>query len=78
MSRRRDSNPLGPIAVGVVASVLLHLVLWPVGNGVVGLGGDRPLPDTDEVMEVSLVPDERSDADEDDATAIPNVADLDE
>ncbi len=64
--------------MGVAASVLLHLVLWPVGNGVVGMAGGRPLPDTDEVMEVSLVPDARSEETSDDERAIPEVVDLDE
>lgn len=50
----------------LLASALIHLVLLPVGNGILGLSWDSPpLPPTDGVMEISLVeadPDEETDS----------------
>ena len=47
---------MGPIVGALVASALAHVVLWPVGNRIVELAGDRELPEADTVMEVTLSP----------------------
>ncbi len=54
--RRNHSSPLRPVMAAVVASLLLHLVLWPLGDRVVALGSDREQPPSPSAMEVSLVP----------------------
>lgn len=59
MPRRSDNSAIGPIAIAVGVSLLLHLVLWPVGDRVVKLGGERELPRHESVIEIDLQPDTR-------------------
>ncbi len=54
--RRNRNSPLGPVMAAVVASILVHLVLWPLGDRVMALGNDRDRPEPPSVLEVSLVP----------------------
>jgi len=52
-----------------VASILAHLVLWPLGDRMVKLGRDRTIPEREStVMEVTLSP-ERDPADDDSVSA---------
>lgn len=55
---RRDNNVNYPLIVGViVASALLHGLLWPVGDKVLELSWSAPtLPRSGGVMEVALIP----------------------
>ncbi|MBL4689021.1 MAG: energy transducer TonB [Nannocystaceae bacterium] len=56
MPRRQDNDHLPIVAGMIVVSVLLHVVLWPVGNKLLSLtwsGGAVSQPDS--VMEVALI-----------------------
>ena len=66
MSRQRKS-PIGTIVGVLLASAALHVVLWPVGNRVMKLHwGTAPVPIGGGVMEVSLMPLDPAEKDEDD------------
>jgi TonB C terminal len=53
---RRDASPWPMVVAMLVASVGVHLVLWPVGNQVLEFGWpSTPLPPMSGLMEVSLV-----------------------
>lgn len=61
MPARRDASTLTTVIFAAVASMLLHLVLWPIGNRVISASrSDAALPRTGGAMEVSLVPAEES------------------
>ncbi|MBX7083017.1 MAG: hypothetical protein K1X88_27675, partial [Nannocystaceae bacterium] len=63
--RERSQQP--QVLVGViVASVLVHALLWPVSDEVLGLTwGSRPLPEGNGLMEVSLLDEEDPERDPD-------------
>lgn len=57
MPRRDDNNPLTLAIAAIVASVLIHGVLWPLGDRVLGLGwASAPMPKASGVIEVALIP----------------------
>ena len=57
MRRSRNSANAGVILAMIAASVVVHLLLWPVGDKVMGYGwGAPPIPVSGGVFEVSLVP----------------------
>lgn len=57
MRRSRNSANAGVILAMIVASAIVHLVLWPVGDKVMRYGwGAPPIPVSSGVFEVSLVP----------------------
>jgi TonB family protein len=66
MRGSRNSTNAGVILAMIVASVIVHLVLWPVGDKVMKYGwGAPPIPVSSGVFEVSLVPTEPAPEDED-------------
>lgn len=65
MRRSRNSANAGVILAMIAASVVVHLLLWPVGDKVMSSGwGSPPIPVSGGVFEVSLVPTDPA-ADED-------------
>lgn len=57
MPARREPSTAAVLAAAITASVLVHLVLWPLGDEVVQWKwGSAPLPRSDGVMQVSLLP----------------------
>lgn len=65
MRRRRGANTVATIVATFLGSLLVHLLLWPVGDRLVGLAGrSPPIPLSGGVMEVSLVPDDADDEDD--------------
>lgn len=57
VSSRSDVSPWATIGFAAIASLLLHLVLWPVGNTILRTHfGGGPLPASSGAMEVSLLP----------------------
>lgn len=57
MRNARHPSNVGLILAMIVASVVVHLVLWPVGNKVMQYGwGGPPIPISEGVFEVSLLP----------------------
>lgn len=57
MARRRDTSTPIAVAAAILVSLAVHLVLWPLGDEVVQWQwGSRPLPRSDRVIEVSLLP----------------------
>lgn len=57
MTRKRQGNTVATIVATLVASVAVHVLLWPVGNRVMKLDwGSPPVPLAGGVMEVSLLP----------------------
>lgn len=78
VARRRHSNTFGPVLAAIVASILAHLAMWPVGDRVVKLGRDRKLPEREStVMEVTLAPDPAREEPEADPSKIPETVRLD-
>src|SRR5688572_32099977 len=76
MRNARQGTSAASILAMIVASVLVHLVLWPVGDKVVGFGwGGPPIPISGGVFEVSLLP---VDATEDERLAEPEPAEHDD
>ncbi|GEM_PF-1644972 len=66
MSRRQDHTNLTTVLLVLLVSVLIHLVLWPIGDRVVRMSWDvRPIPLAGGVMQVAIVP---ADRDEDEPT----------
>ncbi|MCB9703865.1 MAG: TonB family protein [Myxococcales bacterium] len=56
MTRRRESTTFAVAVAMLIASALVHLVLWPLGNRVLELSWESPpLPSAGGVMEVSLI-----------------------
>lgn len=56
MDRSREPSRWTLVAFMLLASLLLHLILWPVGDELIGLGWDTPpLPRSDGWMQVALV-----------------------
>ena len=59
MSRRDESSPLVILVATLLASLAMHLVLWPIGDRLIRWSWDTPvLPDSDGWMQVALVEDE--------------------
>ncbi|MDC0720624.1 TonB family protein [Nannocystis bainbridge] len=59
MPRPRDNSGLTLVVFMLLASLLVHLVLWPLGNQLIELGWDTPpLPRSEGWMDVALVPPE--------------------
>lgn len=59
MRRERDNSALTLVVWMLLASLLVHLLMWPVGDQLIGLGWDAPpLPRSDGWMQVALVPPE--------------------
>lgn len=55
----REGTAWVPIVAAIIGSSLVHLVCWPVGNRVLDYAGQRaPLPRSEGVMQVSLMPSE--------------------
>ena len=81
MARRREQSTTVTLAVAMLlASALIHLVLLPVGNGILGLSAAKPspLPANDQIMEISLVEADPDDADDDHEPDLPgNLVNLD-
>lgn len=56
MARARDESRWTPVVFMLLASLLVHLLLWPVGDELVALGWNSPpLPRSDGWMQVALV-----------------------
>lgn len=56
MPRRQDNDHLPIVAGMIVVSVLIHMVLWPVGNKLLSLTWSRgAVPQPKGVMEVALI-----------------------
>jgi TonB family protein len=56
MTRAREESRWTLVAFMLLASLLVHLVLWPVGDELVSLGWNSPpLPRTDGWMQIALV-----------------------
>lgn len=56
MARRQDSSPLALVVWMLLASLLLHLVFWPIGDSIIAIGWDAPpLPGAGGWMDVNLV-----------------------
>ncbi|MCA9712072.1 MAG: hypothetical protein KDK70_39920, partial [Myxococcales bacterium] len=54
--RRSEASPWPMVVAMIVASVGVHLVLWPVGDTVLAMHWDSPpLPAAGGLMEVSLI-----------------------
>ncbi|HEY8377238.1 MAG TPA: hypothetical protein VIK91_12145, partial [Nannocystis sp.] len=65
MSRRRDNSGLTLVVCMLLASLLAHVALWPVGEQILSLGWEAPpLPRSDGWMQVALVPPEEEAPDE--------------
>lgn len=56
MRRRDEPSPLVILAATLLASLVMHLLLWPLGDRVIGLSWDAPpLPTNGGWMQVALV-----------------------
>lgn len=56
MRRRDEPSPLVILAATLLASLVMHLLLWPLGDRMIGLSWDAPpLPTNDGWMQVALV-----------------------
>lgn len=63
MARAREESRWTLVAFMLLASLLVHLVLWPVGDEIIGYGWDSPpLPRSDGWMQVALVEPEAEEA----------------
>jgi TonB family protein len=72
VSRERKSSPIPTIVAVLVASVGVHVLLWPVGNKVMRMHwGASPVPIGGGVMEVSLMPLEATPEEKEDEEANP-------
>lgn len=72
MRRERDNSGLTLVVCMLLASLLVHLLMWPVGDGLIGIGWDAPpLPRSDGWMQVALVPPEEEPPPEADAQPRP-------
>ncbi|MFY0540261.1 TonB family protein [Nannocystis pusilla] len=59
MPRARDNSGLRLVGFMLLASLLVHLLMWPLGDEIIGIGWDAPpLPRSDGWMDVALVPPE--------------------
>ena len=77
MPRARDNGSrLTLVVCMLLASLAVHLVMWPLGDEIIGLGWDAPpLPRSDGWMEVALVPGEDDEAAPDPDEAPPREPD---
>lgn len=65
MSRRDESSPLVILLATLLASLAMHLVLWPIGDRLIRWTWDTaPLPESDGWMQVALVENEDEAAEE--------------
>jgi len=65
MRRRDEPSPLVILAATLLASLVMHLLLWPLGDRMIGLSWDAPpLPANDGWMQVALVEPEEGEAPE--------------
>ncbi|HGG57137.1 MAG TPA: energy transducer TonB [Nannocystis exedens] len=81
MARQREQQTTFALAVAMLlASALVHLVLLPVGNGILALSAETapPLPAKDQIMEISLVEADPDDPDDEREPDLPgNLVNLD-
>ncbi len=72
MARRDESSPLVIFAAMLVTSLVLHLLLWPLGNRLILLSWDAaPLPPSSGWLQVALVDPDESEPPEPEVTTEP-------
>lgn len=63
MRRRDEPSPFVILAATLLASLLMHLVLWPIGDRVLRLSWTTPPPPADGPMQIALVEEEPEEPD---------------